>query len=220
MPGRRASEEFRRDQLLAAAFTVATRTRLEGLTIRAVAREAGLSPGLVLFHFASRDALLIALLDRLLAETIVGEATAEILALPSARARLLALLARELELLPGRRTRLELFFDYWVVGIGHRAIRGRIQRALQRYRDAILPLAEAVVAEEGGRLGGVVTGADLAGLVVALIEGCVMQAVVDPKAFDVGRALTTIAAVIAPPPVEAAATAPARRRARAPARRR
>ena len=38
MPGRRASEEFRRDQLLAAAFTVATRTRLEGLTIRAAGK--------------------------------------------------------------------------------------------------------------------------------------------------------------------------------------
>jgi AcrR family transcriptional regulator len=198
VPGRRASEQERKDQILAAAFTVATRVRLEGLTIRAVARECGLSPGLVLFHFESRDALLLALLDRLLAETIVGDATPEILALPSARARLLALLARELQLLPGRRPRLELFFDYWVAGIGHRAIRGRIQRALQRYRDAIVPLAAAVIAEERETLRGV-DSADLAGLMVAVIEGCVMQAVVDPSAFDVGRALGAIAAVIAPP---------------------
>ena len=206
MPGRRAPEEARREQILAAAFAVATRTRLEGLTIREVAREAGLSPGLVLFHLGSRDALLVALLDWLLAETIVGEATPDILALPGASTRLLALVARELELLPGRRSRLELFFDFWVAGIGHKPIRGRIQRALQRYRDAILPLADAVVAEEPARFPGV-TGADLAGLVVALIEGCVMQAVVDPRAFDVGRALATITAVVAP-----VGAAPARRR--------
>lgn len=211
MPGRRASEKERKDQILAAAFTVATKVRLEGLTIRAVARECRLSPGLVLFHFESRDALLLALLDRLLAETIVGEPTPEILALPSARLRLLALLRRELELLPGRRTRLELFFDYWVAGIGDRSIRGRIQRALQRYRDAILPLAEAVVAEEADALPGV-TAADLAGLMVAVIEGCVVQAVVDPQAFDVTRALTVIAAVLKPPARPTASTA--RRRSR------
>lgn len=222
MRRRRLPEKDRRDQLLAAAFEVATRTRLEGLTIRQVATEAKLSPGLVLFHFDSRDALLVALLDRLLAETIVGEATPEILALPTARARLLALVARELELLPGRRTRLELFFDYWVAGIGpapvNQSIRGRIQRALQRYRDAMLPLATAAIAEEPGRMPGV-TGADLAGLIVALIEGCVMQAVVDPRGFDVTRALATIVAVVGggdatPPPAPTTAITAARPPAR------
>ncbi len=206
MPGRRAPSEDRREQILGAAFKVASRSRLEGLTIRAVAAEAGLSSGLVLFHLGSRDELLIALLDWLLRETIVGAPTAEILALPTARARLLGLIAQELTLLPGRRPRLELFFDYWVAGIGHAPIRGRMQRALQRYRDTMLPLADAVIAEDPARLPGV-TGADLAALVIALIEGCVMQAVVDPRGFDVARSLTTLAAVIGDAPAPAPAPA-------------
>src|SRR5690242_17197420 len=69
MPGRRAPEEERRAQILAAAFNVAAREGLARLTVRQVAAEARLSSGLVFFHFTSRDALLLALLDQLLAAT-------------------------------------------------------------------------------------------------------------------------------------------------------
>lgn len=206
MPGRRAPESARREQILAAAFAVASRTRLEGLTIRAVAERAGLSPGLVLFHFRSREALLVALLDWLLDGTIVGEPSPEVLALPSAAMRLLAWVRQELELLPGRKPRLELFFDFWVAGKSDRAIKGRIQKALARYRDAILPLADEVVREHAERFPGV-RGEDLAALVIAVIEGCVVQAVVDPRGFDVTRILASVAAVVDP---AAIATGPAR----------
>src|SRR5436190_746752 len=118
MPGRRAPEAARREQILAAAFAVATKERLQGLTMRAVAKKAGLSAGLVHFHFESRDALLVALLDWLLLHTVIGVPSPEVFALPTASARLMGLLRQELLLLPERRPRLELFFDFWVVGIG------------------------------------------------------------------------------------------------------
>lgn len=196
MPGRRAPEAARREQILAAAFAVAGRVRLEGLTIRAVAEAAKLSPGLVLFHFESRDALVVALLDWLLEGTIIGEPAPEVRALPSAEARLLGFVRQELELLPGRRPRLELFFDFWVAGTRHPRIRHRIRRALARCRDALVPLASEVVAAQPSRFRGV-TGTDLAGLVVAVIEGYVMQAVVDRRAFDVARVAHTVATVVA-----------------------
>jgi AcrR family transcriptional regulator len=192
MPGRRAPEAARREQILAAAFAIASKKRLEGLTIRAVAAKAGLSPGLVLFHFKSRDTLLVALLDWLLASTVIGEPTPEVLALPTAHARLFGLLRQELLLLPERRTRLELFFDYWVIGIGHPRIRARIRKALERYRTTILPLAEDAVSEAPSRFANM-SGADLARLIAALIEGCVIQAIVDPRGFDVAQVMASLA---------------------------
>src|SRR4028119_548076 len=65
--GGRGGAERRR-----AAFAVAAREGLAGVTARAVAAEAGVSSGLVFFHFGTVDALLAALLDWLLARTLVA----------------------------------------------------------------------------------------------------------------------------------------------------
>jgi TetR/AcrR family transcriptional repressor of bet genes len=209
VPGRKAPEADRREQILTAAFHVATQRRLQGLTIRAIATEAGLSPGLVLFHFSNSEGLRLALLDWLLANTLIGEPFtfgaqrvaskpgAPTDALGSARERLLGAVEQELALLPERKPRLELFFDYWVLGFGEPQVRRRIRRALKRYRAALVELADQVVAESPARFQGV-TGNDLASLVVALIEGCVMQAIVDPRGLDLRRACATLRAVVAP----------------------
>jgi hypothetical protein len=143
--------------------------------------------------------LIVALLDWLVAGTIVGTPAPEVLALPTARARLLGLLRQELVLIAERRPRLELFFDYWVAGIGHRRIRGRIRSALAGYRATVEPYAAAAVAESPAAFPAI-DGADLAGLVVAMIEGCVMQAVVDPSGFRVDRVLAAVATVVGPDP--------------------
>jgi AcrR family transcriptional regulator len=71
MPGQKAAEADRQEQILAAAMDVATRHGLEGLTIRRVASEAGLSHGLVRFRFKSKAELLATLLDRLFTTRLV-----------------------------------------------------------------------------------------------------------------------------------------------------
>src|SRR5215216_8163389 len=48
----------RREALLSAAMRVLDRDGMRGLTYRSVAREAGVSHGLVRHHFGSRDALI------------------------------------------------------------------------------------------------------------------------------------------------------------------
>jgi AcrR family transcriptional regulator len=69
MPGRKAAEATRREQILKAAYEVAVRRGIDGLTVRAVAARARLSHGLLLFHFKRKDQLGLALLDRVLAMT-------------------------------------------------------------------------------------------------------------------------------------------------------
>lgn len=199
MSGRKIPEEQRREAMLRAAFAVAAREGLAGVTARAVAKEAGVSSGLVFFHFHSVDALLAALLDWVLAHTFVAaELPPRRTPGTTAGARMLAAVRRDLDALPRARARVELFFDYWVLGTRDPAVRRTIRAALDRYRAAFLPLAAAVVAEAPGRYGP--GGAEgLATVAATFVEGCALRVVLDPAGFDAEQAMATLAALVHAP---------------------
>jgi TetR/AcrR family transcriptional repressor of bet genes len=199
MPGRRAPEEERREAILRAAFAVAARERLGAVTARAVAAEAGVSAGLVFFYFESVDKLLVELLDWLLAHTLVAADTPDRLSeVSDPGARMMLAIRRDVEWLPKQRERVELFFDYWVLGTRHPAIRRKIRRALNRYRDAFEPLARALVESDPERYSGM-SAEGLASVAAGFVEGCALQVVMDPTEFDVERSMTTLAALVRAP---------------------
>lgn len=198
MPGSRAPEDQRREEILRAAYAVAARERLTGFTVQQVAEEAGISKGLVFFYFQSRDRLLVALLEWMLRATVPAPSGGASSTLPSARDRLLASLRSDIEALPRQRERVELFFDFWVMGTRHPDVRLRIRRALDGYRDAYRPLAEDVVRAEPERYTGV-SGADLAGVATGFVTGCALQAVMDPDRVDGGAYMAALHALVARP---------------------
>ena len=196
MGGRKVPEEQRREQLLLAAYAVAVRDGLDAVTARAVAAEAGTSPGLVFFHFGSKDGLLSDLLDTLLAGALDAVVTPEVAALPSAAERLETLLRIELEGLPEQREAVELFFTFWLAFGRREDFRARIEQALVDYREVFLPVCADVVHEQHG-LGG--TDADgLADLVLAVIEGAAVHVVRRPASFSVDSLLAAVRAVARP----------------------
>jgi len=195
MPGEKAPEEQRKEQILRAALAVATRQRLEGLSTRAVTTEAGLSHGMVFFHFRTKDALLIALLESLLEEMAVPRLDEDLQEIASPSERLLELLRREIGRLLDERSKVELFFDYWVMGTRHPAIRKRMRAALERYRELLRAIAEEVVREAPARLAAV-SADGLASVVVGFIEGCAVQAVIDPDRFDLDEFMATARALL------------------------
>jgi len=182
--------------MLRAAFVIAARERLAGVTARAVAAKAGVSSGLVFFHFESVDGLLVDLLDWLLERTIVaGELGADAFGdLPPA-ARMMAAVRRDVERLPGTRERVELFFDYWVLGTRHPLVKRKIRAALDRYRDSFRPLAAAMIAADPERYVGT-TAEGLASVAASFVEGCALQVVMDPRGFDTERSMATLAALV------------------------
>jgi AcrR family transcriptional regulator len=184
MPGRKASEETRRTQIVKAAYDVAMRKGLEGLTVRLVASKARLSTGLVLFHFKSRDQLIVALLDWLLATTTVLHIGPEIRAIGAPLDRLLALLRQEMDRLSREPGRLRLFFEFWVIGGRHSQIGTKMRAELARYREAFRPMAGEVLEAEPERFSHV-TADGLAGVAVSFIKGCAVQAMIDPEHFDI-----------------------------------
>jgi TetR/AcrR family transcriptional regulator, transcriptional repressor of bet genes len=198
VPGVKAPEQERRAQILEAAVAVATAERLDGLTVRKVANEAQVSPGLVFFHFGSKDRLLLDLLDRVLEEIIGRRPPEDATGAPSARDALLRYARRELERLPSERDFVELFFDFWVVGTRNPAVRRRVADAMAAYRASFEPLAGGIIAEDATRFDGVPPG-DVARIIVAFVQGTAFQAVLEPEPFDVDALMAALEALVPPP---------------------
>jgi len=193
----RESQEVRREQILEAAFEVATRDRLDGLTVRSVARAAGLSTGLVFFYFKTKEALLVELLDWLLETTIIVKTGGKVLSLPTARERFLARLREAVASVVRERRQVELFFYYWVMGTRDTQVREKIRMALDRYRNVFRPLAEEILLEEP-ELAESATAEGMACLAVGIVEGCAVQASMDPNNFDVERFMGAIESLVLP----------------------
>lgn len=195
MPGQKATEATRREQILKAAYDVALRRGIDGLTVRAVAAKARLSHGLVLFHFKRKDQLGLALLDRVIGATLTLRVPEDIPLGSSAPERLQALLRQEVHRLSTEPKRLRLLLEYWARGAHNAVIREKISAALDRYRMDFRSIAEEVLRTGAGRIRGA-TSAGLAAAMVSLIIGYPVQSMIDPDRFDVNEYLATAQGVL------------------------
>ena len=167
-----------------AAYEVALRRGIDGLTVRAVAARARLSHGLVLFHFKRKDQLGLALLDRVLAATLSLPISDDLGDIENPRERLQALFRREVHRLAEEPRRTRLLLEYWARGGHNAAIRGKISAGLDRYRATFRDLAEeALRAEPGFFPSGTPSG--VAAAAVSLIIGYPVQSIIDPPGIDV-----------------------------------
>lgn len=196
MPGQRVPQAERRQHLLESAFAVAARDGLDGVTIRAVAAEAGLSHGLVIFHFGSKEGLLHALLNWMLETTMVRPAEHAAQSQPSTR--LLAAIGGETAELVDRQAYTNLLFEFWVHGVTDELIRARMQTAMTAYRAELAPLAGDLIAAHPARLGGLAPN-DLATLAGQVILGFAIQQLVDPDPGRHAQLQRTLAALLADP---------------------
>jgi TetR/AcrR family transcriptional repressor of bet genes len=199
MPGQKAGEAERREQILQAAYKVALRRGVEGLTVRAVAAAAGLSHGLVLFHFKRKDQLVSAVLDRVLDSTLSLRVDENVDRIDDPAGRLPALLRGEVDRLTRSGREARLFLEYWALGARQPALRAKISAALERYRDAFRRLTEEMVQAEPDRLAGV-TPAGLTAVAVSFVNGCAVQALIDPERFDVEAYLAAVQGLLAGSP--------------------
>jgi AcrR family transcriptional regulator len=194
VPGRKVAEGERREQLLRATYRVACRGGLDGVTARAVAEEAAVSPGLVFFHFGSKDALVAEMMRWLLGQVLVvvppeGSAPA------SALEELQLLVTDQLSRIPEQRDTVELLLAGWFVG-RQLALRAVISEAFENYRDGFLPVCTRVVAEATTAGAAVIGGAALVDAVLALIQGAAFSALRSPETFDPGALGATVTLLV------------------------
>ena len=201
MPGAKVPQAVRRKQILGAAYHVAAERGLTGTRIGEVATRAGVSHGLVLFHFKSKRGLLLALLDWLLESTTVLHLGPDILELSSPFDQLRVLLRQEMNRLSSEPQRTRLTFDYWSASVRDATIRSKMRTEFARYRAAFRPVAEAVIAANPVRFRGV-TAAGLAAVSVSFIKGCAVQSMLDHEHFDIADFLVAAEHLIQEVPAE------------------
>jgi TetR/AcrR family transcriptional regulator, transcriptional repressor of bet genes len=192
---KRIPEEARREQILESAFRVGARVGIGGLTVRAVAAQAGVSHALVLFHFGSKAHLVSELLDWLLASMTVLRISEDVASFPHARDRLHALLQQEMGRLSHQPEHTRLFLDFWARGATDAGVRARISSELERYRAAFRALMEDLLATDPSHFPGA-TADGLAAVAVSWIHGCAVQAMVDPDHFDTDEYLAAVRGMI------------------------
>lgn len=196
MAGKRTMpENDRRQQLLEAAFAVACREGIGGMTVRAVAAEANVSHGLVLHYFGRKDRLVDELLDWLIETTAVLRVSEDVARFPRAMDRLHALLQQEMARLSHQPEHTRLFLEFWALGAQHEGIRARISAELERYRNAFRTIMEKLLRAEPATFGSV-TADGLAAVAVSWIHGCAVQAMIEPEHFDTDEYLAAVRGVI------------------------
>lgn len=168
----------RRFQIIRAATSVLARQGYSDTSLKEIAREAGVAPGLLHYYFDSKEELLlevVQLLDRELTETW-QRAVANIddpleritAALDAAEARC----SQQPEF-------WRLLFDLYMLGLSNPAIHRRCQELWARFVDDI----EAEVRQVLGRLPAysLLPPRDLAGCVAAAIDGISLAALIEAK---------------------------------------
>jgi TetR/AcrR family transcriptional regulator, transcriptional repressor of bet genes len=198
---KRIPEAARREQILEAAFHIACRESIGGLTVRAVAAEAGISHALVLFHFGRKERLVHDLLDWVLDSTSVLHISEDIARFPHARDRLNAVLEQEMSRQSHQPEYTRLFLEYWALGAHHEEIRTRIGGELERYREAFRAIMEELLEAEPLLFPGV-TAEGMAAVAVSWIQGCAVQALVSPGRFDTDGYLAAVRGMVARPSEE------------------
>ena len=194
----RKPEDERREQILQAAVAVAGQEGVEGLTVRAVAAEAGVSHALVLFYFGRKERLVLELLDWAMATTAVLHVSEDVAQFPYARDRLHALLQQEMARLSHQPRQTRLFLEFWAMGARQEEIRGQISGELERYRSAFREIIEEMLETEPAAFAGA-TADGLAAVAVSWIHGCAVQALIDPDHFDTDQYLTAVRGLIGRP---------------------
>src|SRR5437899_12112749 len=176
---------LRREQIVRATIRCLARDGYAGLTMKKVARAAGVSQGILHYYFADKRAILVAALAAVTADLDRRVATAQARGSREPRTRLRALINACLRLAVEEREFWIVFVEFWGEMMHDRRLR-TINAALY---DRTRRLIGAVVAQ-GARVGTFRRTDPLraAAVILGLVDGVSLQLTFDPTAFRVAEA--------------------------------
>jgi AcrR family transcriptional regulator len=170
----------RRTQLTRAAYKVVGQKGYYDFTIRDIAREAGLSTGLVHYYFKNREDLLLNLLKEMNAD-LKYYLNKALTALADPRDKLLTFCDQAFDLVDREKAYFYVLIDFWAQINHNKRIRQANIKLFQSYRDEI-----AAILKEGAAKGVfmVVDVKLTSTIIISLIQGTIIQLVIDNGAFD------------------------------------
>jgi AcrR family transcriptional regulator len=173
----------RRGQIVRTAIEAIADVGLAGASLADIAERAGISKGVISYHFHGKDELLAEVLRTLLRESgdyVAGRVDAR----QTATAKLEEYVRASLDHLRHHRERYVTWFDLW----GSFSSRDAKQRFDARIYDACRRSVERILrlGRRRGEFRAIPPGT-AAALIQGAIDGLMLQWVLDPEAVDLGR---------------------------------
>ena len=180
--GRRtASREQRRQQLIDATMKCIARKGMASATLSDVAKEAGLSQGIVNLHFNSKDNLLTETLRNLADEYKSQFDKALAKSGPGAAEKLLALMEMDLRPSICDRSKVAVWFAFWGE-VKSRPTYRKICDESDRYYDAIVEgLCEEIIADGGYKN---ISAAAVANALTSMTNGFWLSCHISPQSWS------------------------------------
>ena len=171
---------LRRAQLTRAAYKVVGEKGYNEFTIKDIAVEAGLSTGLVHYYFKNKEELLFTLLKEMNAN-LKYNLNKTLTVLEEPQDKLLAFCDEAFDLLNKEKAYFSVIIDFWGQINRNKRIRQANIKLFQSYRDEITAILKEGAAK------GVFMAVDVqltSVIIVSLIQGTIIQYVIDTEAFD------------------------------------
>ena len=176
---------LRREQIVRATIRCLAREGYSGLTMKKVARLAGVSPGILHYYFTDKRAILVAALETVTADLDRRVGAAQARSGQDPRARLRALIHACLESSVAMREVWIVFVEFWGEMMHDRQLRETNAVLYERTRRLI-----GAVVVQGVRAGTFRRTDPLraAAVILGLVDGVSLQLTFDPSAFSVADA--------------------------------
>ena len=170
---------LRRNQLTKAAYKVVGQKGYYDFTIRDIAREAGMSTGLVHYYFKNKEELLLHLLKEI-NKNILGSLNRSISKAEDPKEKLNIFMKQAFDLVTSEKDYSYLVIDFWSqVNKNDRMKRANV-KLFKSYRDEV-----AAILTEGVEKGIFVKMEVVyaATVIISMIQGLIIQYVLDNNAF-------------------------------------
>jgi TetR/AcrR family transcriptional repressor of bet genes len=178
---RTATPEKRRQQLIDATMKCIARKGMGGTTLGDVAKEAGLSQGIVNLHFESKENLLNETLRYIADDYKIQFNRTLDKSGPDAAGKLHALM--ELDLRPSilDRRKLAVWFAFWGEVKSRPRYREICKKSDEYYDEVLSSLCDEIIADGGYKN---VTGLAVATMLTSVTNGMWLSYLISPKRFD------------------------------------
>ncbi|HEX2582316.1 MAG TPA: transcriptional regulator BetI [Dongiaceae bacterium] len=182
------AKNLRRRQLIEATLQTIGKVGYASATLTQVAQEAGLSPSIVNFYFRSKDQLLIATLEHIVAEYELDWRSAVAKGRISPAAGLDAII--ELDFAPKvcNPQKISVWYAFWAEALNKPSYREAVARLEDAYTKETCALVERLIVEGGYQN---LDARRIALGLNALIDGLWFDCLIDPKTFGREQAKAT-----------------------------
>lgn len=172
--------ELRRNQLTRAAYKVVSRKGYYNFTVRDIAKEAGLSTGLVHYYFKNKDDLLVSVL-RVMNENLRSYLAKALEQIEDPKEKIIIFMDEAFHLVEREKEYFHVLIDFWTQINHNERMRKANIKLYQSYRAECAKIIQEGIGKN------VFNNVDVqytATMIVAFIQGLIIQYIIDNEAFD------------------------------------